>query len=220
MIGFWVGAVLVASAAGPDWASVEGNDGWTSVGESKTDETGVITISTKEVGTTCLRGVATLKAPTENLIDVITDVPAAPKFSREKLLMSKVLGKDGPKTDYVQVLDVPGWTMASDRFWVLRGERFTAGAVSGYRWNRFDWAPVYPALVDELAAVAPKGIEPMTNWGQWAFEQAPDGTKATYVLCSDAGGSLPAWVQRAAATRTLPATMADVAREALRRASK
>ncbi len=120
----------------------------------------------------------------------------------------------------MQVLDVPGWTMASDRYWVLRGERFTAGAAVGYRWNRLDWQPVYPALVEELAQLAPKGVEPMTNWGRWSFVQGEAGTRATYELCSDAGGSLPAWLQRAAATRTLPDTMADVAREAARRAGK
>ena len=43
-------------------------------------------------------------------------------------------------------------------------------------------------------------------------------TEARYYICSDAGGTLPEWLKKAAATKTLPGTISDAVREGRKRA--
>jgi hypothetical protein len=55
------------------------------------------------------------------------------------------------------------------------------------------------------------------NWGAWTFETRSGHTEAQYHMCSNAGGALPAWVQKIAATRAIPNTVEDVVKDAMRR---
>lgn len=204
-----------------DWSALLADSGWEAVAEPSTAETGTIDLRLKTIdGSPCLRGVATVDVGAATLYEVVTDVPAALKFSSETLYASKVLGTKGGEVHYYQHLDVPSWTMASDRFWVLKGSDASSGTTKAFRWEKFDWRPLYPDLVASLAADHPDAVEPEPNWGSWVF--VPDGarTKATYYICTNPGGSLPSWLAEAAATKTLPSTMADVVREAQRRAAK
>jgi hypothetical protein len=133
------------------------------------------------------------------------------------MLASRVIGHSGDSVEYYQHLDVPDWTMAYDRFWVLRGKAATEGTKRWFKWDRFEWRKAYPELATEIDTTYPGVVEPNPNYGYWAFTPVSAGTELRYGLCSDTGGSLPGWLQKAAATKTLPATMADAVREAKKR---
>ncbi|MCB9674789.1 MAG: hypothetical protein H6737_06705 [Alphaproteobacteria bacterium] len=217
----WMSIALAA-----DWSALADPSGWELVATGSHEHaepgggTSPIEIRLKTIdGTRCLQGTTVVGLDRDVLYDVVTDVPAAKDFSSETLLAAEVLGRDGKSVDYYQHLDVPGWTMANDRFWVLRGTDTSAGDVRSFRWERFDWRTAYPELAKRIEADHKGSVEPDPNYGSWRFEPADGKTRAVYTLCSNPGGSLPEWVQKAAATRTLPGTIGDVMREAGRRQS-
>ena len=214
----WLLLMGAVEAAEPAWATLLSEDGWESLGTPSTKETGQIDLRIKNIGgDPCLRGEVTVEWKTDVLMAVVTDFAGAPKISSETLIASRLLGSKGGVLEYYQHLDVPNWTMASDRFWVLRGQPVTEGKTVSFRWNRFDWRSAYPDLATQLDTEHSDAVEPQVNWGQWQFTEASDGTLVRYYICSNPGGSLPDWLQKAAATKTLPNTMADIMREGKRR---
>ncbi|MCO4746044.1 MAG: hypothetical protein KC912_14710 [Proteobacteria bacterium] len=211
-------ALLLASASAADFDTLFAESGWSDLGEDTKKETGTMQLKLKEVGgTQCLLAIADVDVSADVIYEVITDVPAAKEFSSETLIASKVLGSDGPAVHYYQHLDVPGWTMASDRFWVLSGTDFSSGDTKAFKWDRFDWRTAYPALATDIDTNHSGAVEPVTNYGAWVFSPSATGTQAKYYICSDPGGSLPEWLKKTAATKTLPNTVADVMREARKR---
>ena len=214
----WLLLLGVVEAAEPAWATLLSEDGWESLGTPSTKETGPIDLRLKTIGgDPCLRGEVTVSWRAEVLMDVVTDFKGAPQITSETLIASRLLGNKGGVLEYYQHLDVPNWTMASDRFWVLRGQRVTEGPTVSFRWNRFEWRTAYPDLAKQLDTEHSDAVEPQVNWGQWQFTESPEGTQVRYYICSNPGGSLPEWVQKAAATKTLPNTMADIMREGKKR---
>ncbi len=214
-------ALLSSAALAADFDTLLADSGWEVVAEPSTKETGPIDLRLKVIdGTQCLRGRAVVDVPIANLYDVITDVPSAKNFSSETLLESKVIGHSGASVDYYQHLDVPSWTMASDRFWVLRGAPADEGTTRAFRWQRFDWRAAYPDLAKSIDTDHSSAVEPTPNWGTWQFTPSDNGTVAVYYICTNPGGSLPEWLARRAAVQTFPDTMGDVVREAMKRAGK
>jgi hypothetical protein len=212
----WLALLLTAQAA--DFDRLLSAEGWSDLGTDKKPETGPMTLHLKMLdGVQCLKAVAQVAVPADAIYEVVTDVPAAKTFSSETLLASRVLGTSDGKVHYYQHLDVPGWTMASDRFWVLQGQDVSTASQRVFRWDRFDWRAAYPDLASDLAAHHASAVEPIVNYGAWVLTPTPDGTRAEYYICSDPGGSLPEWLKKTAATKTLPNTVADVMREARRR---
>ena len=200
-----------------DFTALLADAAWTPLTTTRRTETGDVVVALKTIeGAPCLRGTMTVTGTSPNtLYDVVTDVPAAARFSSETLRVSRVLGRVDGKVHYYQHLDVPDWTLVADRFWVLEGWDASSGARRAFRWQTFAWRSVYPQVAAEVAASG--AVEPTPNWGSWVFEGSDSGTRAVYVLCTNPAGSLPQWLAEAAATKTLPNTMADVAREAQRR---
>jgi hypothetical protein len=210
--------LLVAAASAADFDALLSDTGWEEVDRVDRKELGTAVVRVKTIeGGRCLQGDVTVDVPVDILLDVVTDIPAARRFSSEKLIAARELGREGGAVHYYQHLDVPNWTMAADRYWVLSGQQVTEGDRTSFRWQRFDWRSRYPDLAVELDRDHPDAVEPVPNWGAWVFQPADGRTRARYYLCSDPGGSLPDWLQKAAATKTLPNTMADVVREAQRR---
>ena len=191
---------------------------WVPVAEVAPDGD-VIRVQKKLVdGLTCVRGVVVVEVPPAALLDVVSDIPANPSWSSERLLVSALLTPAGDDMAYWQYLDVPDWTLVSDRFWVVRGRASRQGAGATYTFERLEgWPTAYPALAKQIAGQYPGAVEPDPLFGAWVFTPQGSGTDARYHLCSNAGASLPQWVQTAAATRTVPGTVADVLREARRR---
>ena len=72
----------------------------------------------------------------------------------------------------------------------------------------------------DFAAANPKAVEPPINVGGWYFKDAGAGVDITYLICTDAGGSIPYAIQNAATKKTLPDTVGDVVREAKKRLGK
>jgi hypothetical protein len=211
---------LALSAAAADFDAALSDAGWAALTEASTKEIGPVVLQTKTIdGERCLRGKVTVDVAAPYLLDAITDMPAAIEFSRERLLASRLLGSEGDTLHYYQHLDVPNWTMVSDRYWVLAGSRRDVGSTVIFAWQRFDWRSRYPALADELARDHKGAVEPIPNYGAWSFAPTAAGTAATYTLCSNAAGSLPEWIVRAAATKNFPNTIVDVVEEGRRRAA-
>lgn len=194
--------------------------GWTTSTTVTSAERDDIVVQTKIVqGLTCVRGVVTVDVPAGTLLDVVADVPGHPAWSSERLLRSILLSPPGDVVDYWQYLDIPDWTLVSDRYWVARGETRRGPVQSSFRFERIPgWQNAYPALATQLSAEFPGAVEAAPMFGAWVFEaRTPTSTLATYHLCSNAGSSMPQWVQTAAATRTMPGTVADVIRAARKR---
>jgi len=222
--------LLPAALAAADFDALLTPDGWEVAGSAPHELLGEVTLALKQVsGVKCLRGTATVDASARGMLSVVEDIDGALSWSTAGLSDTRVLGRQGDRLDYLQVLDVPGWTMAADRYWVLRSRVTTeADGALAFRWDRFDWRSAYPDLAAELATSHPQAIEPDPNFGAWVFRDstspdstAPDtaaGTELRYYLCTESG-SLPYWLQKAAATRTVPAAMADVVRAARKRGS-
>lgn len=212
-----VWALTATGAKAADYDALVSDEGWKPLDTVHTGAAGDVQLDVKQLETPCLRASVTVDVPASILLDVVTDVPGAQRVTREKLVASQVLDQQGDRIEYYQHLDVPNWTLAADRYWVLRGERATGPDGPTFRWTRWDWRKDYPDLAARLDAEHPSAIEPGVNWGAWTFSDDHGKTEAQYHLCSDAGGSLPGWVQRAAATRTLPNTVEDVVKAAFRR---
>ncbi|NCG17557.1 MAG: hypothetical protein GWP91_00890 [Rhodobacterales bacterium] len=212
-------ALLFTTAQASDFAALYTDSGWDSVGTTSTKDAGDVVIEVKVIdGTSCLRGTLNVNVPAKRLFEVVTDIPASPSFSSEKLIASNLLARNGDSFDYYQHLDVPSWTMAENRFWVLRGTNTSGGDTLAFQWDQFDWRSAYPELAATLKTDHSSSIEPTPNFGAWKFTETAENTRGVYYLCSNPGGNIPEWVQKAAATKTVPNTVADVVREARRRA--
>lgn len=209
---------LSPAAAGADFDQLLAPAGWELEGTAQHDLLGEVSLSLKTIGgNKCLLGAATVQPSATSMLAVVKDIKGALGWSTAGLSASRVLAERGEVVEYYQHLDVPDWTMAHDRYWVLQGRTVRAadGSVA-FQWDRFDWRTAWPDLAQDLDVNHPKAVEPDPNFGAWSFRDGPEGTLLRYYLCTESG-NLPYWLQKAAATKTLPAAMADVVREASRR---
>ena len=201
----------IASPSHPQIAAAT----WSAVTTAKHAETGPIQVEkTRIVDTDCFRGVTQVTGlPPGVLLDTAIDVVGAVEWSSADLTQGKVLSRVGDRMTYFQYLNVPNWTLASDRFWFLEGEIQRDGAGLHFRWDRLTQDV---PLRREILEAHPGAVEPPVNVGSWSFLEGTDGVKVTYVICSDTGGSMPRMLQNAATRKALPNTMGDVVRQARR----
>ena len=212
----WLSTLAMAS---PMWDRMEEESGWSPLAMVSSEDTGELRVSQRMIaGTRCLRGQMRVDADPDLLYAVVSDIATEPSWSSETLSESEILGSRSGGIDYYQHLSVPRWTMAADRYWVLHGTDTSGPSVREFRWESFDWESRYPALRERIDRDHAGAVEPTENYGYWRFEHRPTGVIATYAICTSAGGAIPDWVQRKAASRALPGTMIDVVREAGRRA--
>ncbi len=205
-----------ALAAGPSQAQIE-SASFQQVGRSKHDETGTITIDKARVAEVdCFRGSTIAQGVSPDaLLEAALDVVGAVEWSSAGLAEGRVLSRTGDRMAYYQYLDVPGWTMASDRFWVLHGRIRRQGAARSFTWDRLlDEAG--NAVRAKVKKAHPGAVEPPVNVGAWHFAPEGEGVGIRYVICSDTGGSMPRMLQNAATRRALPDTIGDVVRQARR----
>ena len=208
-----------AFAGGPTWSQIKGTTSWEHVADRDHDDAGTVNVSLAEIGgLKCLRGKATAAGDAGTYLDVAMDIKGSLNWSKAGLAVSEVLGTGAGTIDYYQLLDVPGWTGASDRFWFLRGTKVDEGARKIFWWDRMgERGGPHNARFEEVAAEHPKAVEPPLNVGGWVFDQKGSDVEVSYYVCSDTGGSLPKALQYAAAKQTLPDTVGDLVREAKKR---
>lgn len=212
--------LLVAVAFGqPTHAAIDAAS-WKPL-TTRNNDAGAVGVSEATIGgITCFRGEVVAAAPVEHLMAAALDIPGCTRWSTAGVRESVVLAKGGDWFEYYQYLDVPAWTMASDRFWFLKLTHATTPSRGTIRWDRMgDRGGPHNARYEAVATANPSAVEPVLNIGGWTFETVQGGTRVDYRVCTNPGGSIPVMVQNAATRQTLPDTVADVVREAMRRAA-
>jgi hypothetical protein len=210
---------LAAVALGkPTHAQIE-SASWKQVASRDTDQGTVLVYSGMVAGMECFRGTGSTPVPVPKLFEVATDIPSATRWSTAGLSQSEWLTKSATTLEYWQYLDVPGWTMSADRFWFVRSTVHVADDVAWEKWDALLGGGPHAAKFAEVAAAHPDAVEPTVNIGEWLFKADGTGNSTVdYMVCTDPGGSIPMAIQSAATRRTLPDTVADLVREARKRA--
>lgn len=201
------------SAAEPDWSALEGS-GWVEVTTKRSPE-GPIAIRSRSMELVgCVEGAVQVDVAPEALLAVTADMVSAPSWSSASIPISEELERDATGFVLFQLLDVPGWTLSSDRYWTIRGEPMRTATGARYRWHRVD-----PSGYPGVAARVGRAIEPPINYGEWRFDAAlGGGTDLRYRSCADFGGRVPTSIQRWLNTQQLPGMVAELVTEARRRA--
>ncbi len=206
-----------AQAETPQWSQIRGS-GWTHHATRKHDVVGTVEVYAKTVaGVECFQGVTTTRYTPEQLLDVAADIEGAIQWSTAGVTDAATLKRTDTLLDYYQFLDVPGWTMANDRFWFLRGTIERSGGAITFHWDRLVDGGPYAARYQQVIAAHPDAVDIPMNVGGWVFTPADGATRVQYYICTNTGGSIPTAVQGVATTRTLPDNLGDIVREAARR---
>lgn len=210
--------LVTAALANPTHAAIK-TAAWSHVTDREHADAGTVKVFNATVaGIQCFRAQAnTSEADGKTLLDVVTDVTGAKRWSSAGITQAESLGRNGNKVTYFQYLSVPGWTMSSDRFWFLTASINDAAPKRSLEWNRIAPDSQFIERYNTFKAENPKAVEPPVNVGMWEFTDADFGVEVTYSICTDAGGSIPYAIQNAATRKTLPDTVGDVVREAKKR---
>jgi hypothetical protein len=213
MILFLSGSALAA----PTHAAMDAAS-WSVVTTANHADAGEVTISTATVaGVQCFRGTATTDQPAEKLLAVVTDVAGSTRWSSAGITEAKLLSNSGGTYSYYQYLDVPGWTMASDRYWFLVSKVVRTGDRIDFLWDPMPTDSPFAAQHQQFATAHPDAVEPPVNIGSWSFVTSGAKTQVIYQICTQPGGSLPVAIQNAATRKTLPDTVGDVIKDAKKR---
>lgn len=201
--------LTIVVAAEPNYGALDQAE-WKDVSVRSTDVGDVALRASyvDEVG--CVEGIVEVDVEPERLLAVTDDMVSAKRWSSADLTHSEELSRDAEGFVLFQRLNVPAWTLSSDRYWVLRGS--TDGANQRYRWHRVAGSD-HPSI----RPVAEGAIEPPINYGEWRFQEAPNGTSLRYRACADFGGPVPTAVQRWVTVQQVPALIEDLVTEAARR---
>ena len=213
LAGVSVGALGAPTHAAIDSAS------WSQTGTVKNKEVGPVGIWRAQIGgVDCFRGTATTDVSPEKLFDVVADVEGAKRWSSAGITEAKTLARSSSQMAYYQYLDIPGWTMAADRFWFLKADLHRGSDRASLKWTPLgSGGGPHAAEYQRVTTEHPNAVEPTVNVGSWVFEAGSAGVRMTYSICTKPGGSIPSAIQNAATKRTLPDTLGDVVREARRR---
>ncbi len=211
-------APVSALAGSPSWSDVIAESGWTQISTRDHKDAGTIQVYKKTVsGTACFKGRATTDLDPQVMLEVAIDIPGTVRWSSAGVAEGEILSQSGTNIDYYQYLDVPGWTFSSDRFWFLTGVIEQSGDTTMFHWDRLVNGGPHAQRYNQVKAAHPDAIEPPVNVGGWQFTTTGASTLIQYYICTDTGGSIPAMVQNAATTRTLPDSVGDLVREARKR---
>ena len=212
-------AIPAAAAAGtPTWSDIESATGWEHLSTRDHDVAGPVEVyrtTIKEV--TCFYGTGNTTIPKAKLLEVALDIKGTIDWSSADVSEGDILSRSGNELDYYQYLDVPGWTMASDRFWFLHGKIEEGPDKSVFHWTRLENGGAHSAKHAAVVAANPSAIEPPINVGGWEFLSTGQNTRIRYYVCTDAGGTIPRAVQNFGTKSTLPDNVGDIIREAKKR---
>ena len=207
-------ALTGQAEAAPTHAGLEAAS-WTVVTTTTHKDVGEITISKATVaGVECYRGTTTTDLPPQKLLSVVADINGSTRWSTAGLTEARLLNKVGNRIEYYQYLDVPGWTMSSDRFWFLSSTLEDTPTRAALYWEKLEDGGPHKGIYAEVKANHPDAVEPTVNVGSWIFEDKGGTVAVRYSICTQPGGSIPLAIQNAATRKTLPNTIGDVIREA------
>jgi len=211
-------ALASAAMAAPTWSSLSTATSWSLFKTASSRNAGEVKLYSATLdGTSCFRAVSTVSGvPADTMLAVATDIEGAIHWSSAGIKDAVTLKKTASTLDYYEYLSVP---IISDRFWFLHGTVIRDGSLVGLRWEKaWDQGGPYAATWKEVTTAHPKAVEPPVNVGAWLFQGADDAVTITYLVCTDAGGSIPEGVQSMATKGTLPDTVDDLVKEARNRA--
>ena len=218
MLSLFLLLTPVADAAEPTWSAIKSQSSWSQVSTRDHAQGGSIGVWNATIGgITCFKGTAKTSVSPDKLLEVATDIESTPKWSSAGVTQAETLSRSGDSIEYFQYLDVPGWTMASDRFWFLAGTTVRSGDTIEFHWNRLDGGGAHSARFQQVKAANSSAIEPPVNVGGWRFAPADGSVTVEYFICTDTGGAIPAVVQNAATKKTLPDTVGELIGEAAKR---
>lgn len=209
-----------AALAAPTHAQMEAAS-WAHSADRSHDDAGEVKVFNSTVaGVQCFKATArTSDVDAKTMLAVVTDIPGAKRWSSAGITQAEVLGRAGNTVSYYQYLDVPGWTMASDRYWFLDAQIVDSGGTKAMKWTKMAPTSPHEARHQAFRTANSSAVEPDVNVGSWSFTQADFGVDISYMICTE-GGSIPAAIQSAATRKTLPDTVGDVVREAKKRLGK
>lgn len=206
-----------AAAATPTWGQMQGAS-WASFASKSHADAGTIQVLSATIaGVECFKGMADTTVPRETLYAVAADIKGTMRWSTAGVTEAELLSSSGADIYYYQYLDVPGWTMSSDRFWFLHGRTVREANRIVFTWDKLENGGAHSAKFQAVKAAHSDAVEPPVNLGGWVFTQSGEQTHIDYFICTDTGGYIPRTVQSAATTRTLPDTIGDLVREGKRR---
>ncbi len=189
----------------PDLAMMLADEGWSPAGVHPTP-VGEVAIATRDYGGThCARADMVAAAPVSALVATVTDLDRSERWSG--VARSEVISRSGQAAEWLQVLEVPSWTLASSRYWLSRGGLSWTGETAIFHWSRVPDGEL-EAIRASLRAELPNAIELSVNTGFWRFTPGESGTTIRYVSCSQDSGSLPPAVSSFALRQTLPQMLA------------
>ncbi len=206
---------LLTSAAAADpgatkvWSMLDEDAGWE---VHKLDAKEGVDVYKKDlpgIDIPAFKGVKVMDVDATKLFDAIVDFPRQVGLSEDiPLTHSVVLKTTGNTIDFWQYLDVPGWTLANDRYWFARATlQRDIGGVKGHHkqtWQQID-PSAYPDAWRAAKAVDEDAVMTPLNYGSWEVIPTADGrTQLIYRVISDPGGRLPKSAQALATGKTLP----------------
>lgn len=201
--------LATALAGGARFDLLTAEDGWKDLG-NRASSYGRIDVRSRDIdGLTCFAGSVVADVGVDALVRVTGHMVRSPEWSSARLPISEELERSGSSFVLFQLYDVPNWTLAADRYWVLRGSVSRGGDGAGtYRYERVDPAR-YPRVAEVLTE-HDGAIEPPTNFGQWTFAPGEGGTRVSYRGCSAFGGSIPSSIQSWLGLQQLPTMMEEL----------
>ena len=136
---------------------------------------------------------------------------------------SHIISQTSTTIDFWQYLDVPGWTLANDRFWFCHGVIMKDHGGAGHHkwtWDKIEGSR-FPTQLAQARAIDEDSVETALNHGSWeVVPQAGGKVKLIYRVVSNPGGKLPKSAQKLATGTTLPDNLLQMEAEAKRRAGK
>ena len=209
--------LVSAHAEEPDWNTFSTGE-WVDEG-SKNSSVGPVHIKSRRVNNaTCVTGEATVDVSAAKLTALTRDMESAIDWSSSDLAVSEVLTRASADSYVIyQYFDTPGWTFASDRYWVIRAQVTESAGTGRYVWTREDPSASWPDTAAAAKARSSSVVEPPVNYGDWRFTDGDGGTSVLYRTCADFGGSLPSSVTGWLTASQVPALFADLVTEAKKR---
>ena len=204
-LGLALACLLLGSlpaAADPSWSQIRAQSSWTEHTRKQHDDAGEVTVLKATVdGVECWRADAKVDVDSKYMMDVAMDIEGTVDWaSTAHVSEAKILSRSGSTLEYYQLLDVPGWTLAKDRFWFVRGRVVNESGSTSFTWQKLDEGGAHDTVYAEFLADHEGAIEPPINSGGWHFTPVADGTEIRYHICTDSGGQIPQKIQSMATT--------------------